>query len=63
VSCRYSGDSTEESLRFGVACGAESTQHFGAGVIDPREVRRLRHEVEVETVSSSAVASGGGVGI
>ena len=30
-----------ECLRFGVACGAESTQHLGAGVIDPREVERL----------------------
>ena len=29
---------TSECLRFGVACGAESTQHFGAGVLDPREV-------------------------
>ena len=24
-----------ECLRFGVACGAESTQHFGAGLVDP----------------------------
>ena len=29
-----------------VACGAESTQHFGAGVLDPREVERLQAEVE-----------------
>ena len=35
----------EECLRFAVACGAESTQHFGAGVLDPREVERLLAEV------------------
>ena len=34
--------SPEECLRFGVACGAESTQRLGAGLIDPREVERLR---------------------
>ena len=28
-------------LRFAVACGAESTQHFGAGVLEQREVERL----------------------
>ena len=41
VAARYGGRPAEECLRFGVACGAESTQHFGAGVIDPREVERL----------------------
>ena len=31
VAARYAGRSAVECLRFGVACGAESTQHFGAG--------------------------------
>ena len=35
------GSDVEECLRFAVACGAESTQHFGAGVVDQREVERL----------------------
>ena len=35
VAARYSGETPVECLRYGVACGAESTQHFGAGVIDP----------------------------
>jgi 1-phosphofructokinase/tagatose 6-phosphate kinase len=48
VAARYTGSPAEECLRFGVACGAESTQHFGAGVLDPREVERLMPEVEVE---------------
>jgi hypothetical protein len=38
-----------------VACGAESTQHFGAGVLDPREVERLVPEVRVESVSQPAI--------
>ena len=42
VAARYTGRPPAECLRFGVACGAESTQHIGAGVIDPREVDRLR---------------------
>src|SRR4051794_11255914 len=37
VAARYGGTEPEACLRFGVACGAESTQHFGAGVLDPRE--------------------------
>ena len=41
VAARYDGGTPEECLRFGVACGAESTQHFGAGVIDPQAVERL----------------------
>ena len=36
VAARYSGRSPVECLRYGVACGAESIQHFGAGLIDPR---------------------------
>src|SRR5205814_6429327 len=41
VAARYAGKPEEECVRFAVACGAESTQHFGAGVLDPREVERL----------------------
>lgn len=54
VACRYSGGTPEECLRFGVACGAESTQHFGAGVIDPNAVERLLGTVEVLPVSLPA---------
>jgi 1-phosphofructokinase family hexose kinase len=50
VAARYSGRPPEECLRFSVACGAESTQHFGAGVLDPREVERLAPEVRLETL-------------
>jgi 1-phosphofructokinase/tagatose 6-phosphate kinase len=56
LSARYSRRPPEECLRFGVACGAESTQHFGAGVIDPREVGRLLPEVRVERLETAAVA-------
>jgi 1-phosphofructokinase family hexose kinase len=59
VAARYEGRPTEECLRFGVACGAESTQHFGAGVVDPREVDRLAAEVEIETLDVPAVEIGG----
>jgi 1-phosphofructokinase/tagatose 6-phosphate kinase len=31
-----------------VACGAQSTQHLGAGLIDPAQVDRLIGEIEVE---------------
>jgi 1-phosphofructokinase family hexose kinase len=50
VAARYAGEEQEACLRFGVACGAESTQHFGAGVVDQREVERLVPEVRVETL-------------
>jgi 1-phosphofructokinase family hexose kinase len=48
VASRYAGSPTAECLAFGVACGAESTQHLGAGLIDPDRVQRLRAEIEVE---------------
>jgi 1-phosphofructokinase/tagatose 6-phosphate kinase len=54
VAARYTGGSPEECLRFGVACGAESTQHFGAGVIDPHSVERLLGDVEAIPVSLPA---------
>jgi 1-phosphofructokinase family hexose kinase len=57
VAARYSGGTPEECLRFGVACGAESTQHFGAGVIDPHGVERLLGAVEVEQLALPAEVS------
>ena len=57
VAARYQGRAVEEALAFGVACGAESTQHLGAGLVDPERVERLLGEIEVERPS---VASSGG---
>jgi 1-phosphofructokinase family hexose kinase len=54
VSARYAGSSPEECLRFGVACGAESTGRLGAALIERREVHRLEHEVELEPVELPA---------
>jgi 1-phosphofructokinase/tagatose 6-phosphate kinase len=58
VAARYGGRSAEDCLRFAVACGAESVQHFGAGVLDPREVQRLLDEVTVERLSQPALHAG-----
>ena len=57
VAARYSGQTAPECLRFAVACGAESTQHFGAGVLDPAKVDRLLAEVEVERLAIPAEIS------
>lgn len=57
VAARYTGGTPEECLSFGVACGAESTHHFGAGVIDPQAVERLLGAVEVTPVSLPAEVS------
>ena len=54
VSARYSGQSPADCLRFGVACGTDSTQQLGAGVIDPRGVERLLGEVQVERLELPA---------
>jgi 1-phosphofructokinase family hexose kinase len=48
VASRYAGASPIECLAYGVACGAESTQHLGAGLVDPERVGRLLSEIEVE---------------
>jgi 1-phosphofructokinase/tagatose 6-phosphate kinase len=57
VAARYEGRPPAECLRFGVACGAESTQHIGAGVIDPREAERLAAEIALDAVEIPAEVS------
>jgi 1-phosphofructokinase/tagatose 6-phosphate kinase len=59
VAARYAGKDGEGCLRFAVACGAESIQHFGAGVLDPREVDRLAAEVQVAQLPEPALQGGG----
>jgi 1-phosphofructokinase/tagatose 6-phosphate kinase len=54
VAARYAGRTQVECLRYGVACGAESIQHFGAGVIDPEKVGRLLNEVDAERLELGA---------
>ena len=54
VAARYQGGSARECLAYGVACGAQSTQHFGAGSLDPREVERLVGRVEVRDLAAPA---------
>ena len=56
VAARYSGSGHEDALRFAVACGAESTQHFGAGRVEQREVERLVPEVRVEELETPPLA-------
>jgi sugar/nucleoside kinase (ribokinase family) len=54
IAARYLGRSPTECLRYGVACGAESVQHFGAGLLDPAAVDRLLPEVELEHLQIGA---------
>jgi 1-phosphofructokinase/tagatose 6-phosphate kinase len=54
VAARYEGRAPVECLRHGVACGAESIQHFGAGMIDPAKVVRLLNEVDAERLEIGA---------
>jgi len=54
VAARYDGRPADECLAYGVACGAESTQHFGAGVVDRNQVERLLGEVHVQDLEVPA---------
>jgi 1-phosphofructokinase family hexose kinase len=54
VAARYTGQTPVDSLRFAVACGAESTQHFGAGIIERTRVERLMGEVQAERLELPA---------
>lgn len=51
VTARYIGLDDDAALRYAVACGAESTQHFGAGTLDPGAVDQLLDKVEVTAVT------------
>jgi 1-phosphofructokinase/tagatose 6-phosphate kinase len=57
LAARYEGRSPDQCLRFGVACGAESTGRLSAGQIDPREARRLMGDVELTVVELPAEVS------
>lgn len=54
VAARYEGRGPEECLAYGVACGAESTQHFGAGTVDRNQVERLLGAVSVRDLEVPA---------
>jgi 1-phosphofructokinase family hexose kinase len=54
VAARYDGREADECLAYGVACGAESTQHFGAGAVDRNQVERLLGEVHVQDLEVPA---------
>jgi 1-phosphofructokinase family hexose kinase len=57
VAARFEGASPRDCLALGVACGAESTQHFGAGTLDRREAERLLGRVEVRELDVPAGVS------
>ena len=54
VASRYAGGEALECIRQAVACGAESTRHFGAGILDPAGVHELAAVVSVRALSVSA---------
>jgi 1-phosphofructokinase/tagatose 6-phosphate kinase len=54
LAARYEGRAPDQCLRFGVACGAESTARLGAGLIDSREAKRLMGDVELSSVELPA---------
>jgi 1-phosphofructokinase family hexose kinase len=54
VANRFDGAEPRDCLRFAVACGAESTQHFGAGSVNPDEVKRLLDRVEISPLDIPA---------
>jgi 1-phosphofructokinase/tagatose 6-phosphate kinase len=50
----YEGREPQRCLAHAVACGAESTQHFGAGTVDRHQVERLLDEVELRELEVHA---------
>ncbi|HEY1833417.1 MAG TPA: 1-phosphofructokinase family hexose kinase [Solirubrobacteraceae bacterium] len=54
LAARYEGRPPDQCLRFGVACGAESTGRFGAGLLELREARKLMGDVELTLVEHPA---------
>ena len=54
IAARYEDRPRQECLRFGVACGADSVERLGAGLVDPEKVQELVHEVDVERLAAPA---------
>jgi 1-phosphofructokinase/tagatose 6-phosphate kinase len=54
IAATYRGLTAPECLRYGVACGAESTGRLGAGLIDVREVDRLLAGVVASELTAPA---------
>ena len=54
LAARYEGRPPDQCVRFGVACGAESTGRVGAGLTDAREARRLMGDVELREIELPA---------
>jgi 1-phosphofructokinase family hexose kinase len=52
VASRRAGRSPSACLTHAVACGAESTQHLGAGAISPGDVQRLESRVQVRELDA-----------
>ncbi len=52
VAARRADRPIEDCLAYGVACGAESTQHLGAGTLDAVEAAKLTGRVTVERLSA-----------
>lgn len=50
----HQGRSAEDCLAYGVACGAESTQHLGAGWLDRARAESLLDSVEVHQIEAPA---------
>jgi 1-phosphofructokinase/tagatose 6-phosphate kinase len=48
AAARYNGLDREQCLLHGVACGAQSTQQLGAGLVDRAQVDRLLGAIELE---------------
>jgi len=57
VAARYQGSAPADCLRFGVACGTESVQRLGAGLVDPQKVERLLAEIDAQRLPAAAEVS------
>lgn len=57
VSARRAGREAADCLAYAVACGAESTQHLGAGVIEAPGAERLVDQVTVKRLDAPARAA------
>jgi 1-phosphofructokinase/tagatose 6-phosphate kinase len=56
IAHRFSKNEIAECLRYGVACGAASTQRYGAGVLDVDEIERLYKTTAVSEVRTASRA-------